>query len=92
MLPIEVARVNPIGVNHNSKAAMTRVTNDKTSAYSIAEYQIHHPEKLYYNQDDEFKTLKRMFTATRMMVKSKTQFLNELETLLYSANPELEVY
>ena len=92
MLPIEVARVNPIGVNHSSKAAMMRVTNDKTSAYSIAEYQIHHPEKLYYNQDDEFKTLKRMFTATRMMVKSKTQFLNELETLLYSANPELEIY
>lgn len=91
-LPIHIARVNPKGISHNSKAAMRRVTTDRTSAFNIAEYQIHHPEKLIYNQDDQFNTLRRLLTTIRMMVKAKTQFFNELETLLYTANPELMTY
>ena len=91
-LPLYVTRLNPTGVKHNTKAAMRRVTNDAISAFHIAEYQIHHPEKLHYNEDDQFKTLKRLVTTTAMMVKTRTQFLNELETLLYMANPELIIY
>jgi len=92
VIPIKTARINPIGIKHHTKAAMKRVTNDRISANSIAEYQIHHPEKLQYNQDDEYQTLKRLVTATRMFVKAKVQFINELESLLYTANPELITY
>jgi len=92
LLPVKITRINPTAIAHNNKAAMNRVTNDRISAYSIAEYQIHHPEKLQYNQDDVYQTFKRLVTTTLMLKKAKTQFVNELETLLYAANPEIIKY
>jgi transposase len=91
-LPIKVTRINPYATNHNNEAAMKRVTNDSISAYGIAEYQIHHPEKLNYEQDDEYRSVKRFLTALEMLTKTNTQLLNELETLIYTANPELLMY
>jgi len=91
-LPVKAARINPFAIAHNNKAAMKRVTNDRISAYTIAEYQIHHPEKLQYNQDDAYQTFKRLVTTTLMLKKTKSQFINELETLLYVANPEIIKY
>lgn len=90
--PVKVTRINPKGIRHDSKAALHRTTNDKISARTIAEYQINHPDKLQYNQDDPYQTLKRAFTVLQGMVKSKSQFLGQLETLLYSAHPELMAY
>jgi transposase len=91
-LPVKVVRINPFAIAHSNKAAMKRVTNDRISASTIAEYQIHHPEKLQYNQDDAYQTFKRLVTTTLMLKKTKSQFVNELETLLYVANPEIIKY
>lgn len=91
-LPIKVTRINPYAINHHNEATMKRVTNDSISAYGIAEYQIHHPEKLNYEQDDEYQSAKRFLSALEMLTKTSTQLLNELETLIYTANPEIMTY
>jgi hypothetical protein len=36
--------------------------------------------------------MKRLYTAFRMFVKIRTQLLNQMETVLYTANPELVQY
>lgn len=90
--PINVARVNPKGVNHDSKAALQKSTNDKISARNIAEYQINHPEKIVYNQDDSSQSIKRTLTVLLGKIKFKAALVNQLETLLYSANPEIMQY
>ena len=91
-LPIQTARLNPRGVHHHSKAALKRNTTDKISAASIAEYQINYPQAIQYDHEDRFKSMKRLYTAYRMFTKIRTQLLNEMESLLYTANPELVQY
>ncbi|HHD57389.1 MAG TPA: hypothetical protein ENK89_06925 [Desulfobulbaceae bacterium] len=51
-LNVKTARLNPEGVYCNSKADLKRTITDKVSALSIAEYQISHPEKIIYQQED----------------------------------------
>ncbi len=90
--PIQVARINPKGVNYDSKAALQKCANDKLSALNVAEYQINHPEKILYNQEDRFQSLRRMLTVILGKIKNKAALLNQLETLLYTANPEIMQY
>jgi transposase len=45
-LNLQTARLNPLGVYHDSKAEMKRNVTDKISAKSVAEYMIGHPEKV----------------------------------------------
>jgi transposase len=88
-LNVSVARLNPLGVMHNSKADLKRNTTDKISARSIAEYLIAHPEKVDYHQQDQWASLRKQWVFIRMLTKQSTQLLNQLESLLYSANPDL---
>lgn len=88
-LNISVARLNPLGVMHNSKADLKRNTTDKISARSIAEYLITHPEKVDYHQHDQWAGLRKQWGFIRMLTKQCTQMLNQLESLLYMANPDL---
>ncbi len=91
-LPIKTARLNPRGVHHHSKAALKRNTTDKINAATIAEYLISYPQVIQYDHEDRFKSMKRLFTAYCMFTKIRTQLLNEMESLLYTANPELVQY
>jgi len=54
IFPLSVARVNPFGVNYNSKATLNRIVTDKQSAKNIADYMISHPEKVAYQNQDYF--------------------------------------
>lgn len=92
VLPVKTARLNPSGIRHHGQAALKRTSTDKISAITIAEYQINYPEVIRYDQQDEFKSMKRLYTAFRMFVKIRTQLLNQMETVLYTANPELVQY
>lgn len=92
VLPVKTARLNPSGIRHHGQAALRRTSTDKISAIIIAEYQINYPEVIQYDQQDEFKSMKRLYTAFRMFVKIRTQLLNQMETVLYTANPELVQY
>lgn len=88
-IKISVARVNPKGTNHNSQAELNRITTDKVSAKNIAEYLINHKKKINYDKTDLFFPVRKQWKFIRMLAKQKTQLYNQLESLLYIANPEL---
>lgn len=89
-LNIQVARLNPMGVSHNNQADLKRNITDKISARGIAEYLIAHPEKVTYQQhQDPMTSLRKQWKFTKMLTKQSTQLLNQLESLLYTANPEI---
>jgi transposase len=89
---IYVARVNPLGTDHNSRAAMSRIITDKNVAKNIAEYIINQKKKVIFNKDDKFSSLRKQWTFVRMLTKQRTQLYNQLESILYIANPEMLIY
>lgn len=91
-LPVKTARINSRGVQHSAKAALKRTGTDKISALTIAEYQVNYSQVIRYDESDDYKSMKRLYTVFRMFIKIQSQLLNELETLLYSGNPELVKY
>ncbi|HHD92495.1 MAG TPA: IS110 family transposase [Candidatus Portnoybacteria bacterium] len=88
-MALSVARLNPFGVNHSSKASMNRIITDKQSAKYIAEYLISYPEIVNYQSEDYFATARRQWSSIKIFTKQKTQLLNQLNSLLYIANPEI---
>lgn len=92
LLSIQVARLNPLGVMHNSKADLKKNTTDKISAQNIAEYLVAHPEKVVYQKDDQLAGLRKQWGFIKLLTKQCTQLLNQLDTLLYTASPELLHY
>jgi len=91
-LDIQTARLNPLGVKHNSQADLKKNTTDKISAQNIAEYLVAHPEKVVYQQQDQLAGLRKQWGFIQMLIKQRTQFLNQLKGLLYTSNPELLRY
>ena len=88
-LPLKVARLNPLGVSANSKADLCRNTTDPISARKVAEFMIAHPEKVRFLQDDPLLGPRRHWKFIRLLEKQTTQLFNQLESLVYTANPEL---
>ncbi len=91
-LNIKTARLNPEGVHCNSKADLKRTITDKVSAQSIAEYQIAHPEKIIYQQEDYWASLRKQWSFVSLLTKQKTQLLNQAEILIYTSCPEILRY
>ena len=91
-LNIQTARLNPLGVNANSRADLKRNITDKISAQNVAEFMIAHSEKIAYQQQDALANLRRQWSFIKLLTKQSTQLLNQLESLLYIANPELLAY
>lgn len=91
-LPVKTARLNARGVYHHQQASLKRAGTDKISATAIAEYQINYPDVIEYDKQHNFKSMKRLYTAHRALVKARTQLKNQMETVLYTANPELVPY
>jgi len=91
-LNIQTARLNPLGVMHNSKADLKKNTTDRISAQNVAEYLVAHPEKVAYQQNDQLVGLRKQWSFIKMLTKQCTQFLNQFNTLLYTASPELLHY
>jgi transposase len=92
VLNIQTARLNPLGVVHNSKADLKKNTTDKISAQNVAEYLVAHPEKVTYQQDDQMAGLRKQWGFIQMLTKQCTQIRNQFNTLLYTAFPELLNY
>ncbi len=72
-LNLQTARLNPLGVYHDSKAEMKRNVTDKISAKSVAEYMIGHPEKVSYQQQDHLASLRKQWGFVKMLTKQSTQ-------------------
>lgn len=92
LLPVKTARLNPCGVSNNSKAGLNRNITDKLSAENVAKYLIAHPEKVQYEQQDSLAPLRKQWGFIKMLKKQKNQLLNQLESNLYTANPEILAY
>jgi hypothetical protein len=71
---------------------MKRVVTDKVAAKNIAEYMISHHEKILFKTQDPMASLRKQWSFVKMLTKQNTQLLNQLEHLLYIANPEVLVY
>jgi transposase len=91
-LNVQTARLNPLGVMHNSKADLKKNTTDKISSQNIAEYLVAHPEKVVYQQQDRLAGLRKQWGFIQMLTKQRTQLLNHFKMLLYTTNPELLSY
>jgi transposase len=91
-LPLKTARLNPCGVHNNSKAGLERNITDPISAENVAKYMIAHPENVTYQQQDPLCSLRKQWSFIKMLLKQKTQLLNQLESNLYAANPEILGY
>jgi len=91
-LSLNTAHLNPFGVSHNRKAGMKRNITDKISAQNIAEYMIAHPEKVSYQPQDYLASLRKQWGFVKMLTKQSTQLLNQLESVVYNANPEALIY
>lgn len=92
ILNLKVTRLNPKGVNHHSKAGMNRIITDRLAAKNIAEYLISHPEKVSYQTQDYYYPIRRKWMFIKSLTKEKTKFLNQLENLLYEANPDILIF
>jgi len=91
-LNIKTARINPIGPNALHKASLERNGSDAISAKKIAEYLIAYPEKVAYNTEDPYVSLRKQYNLIEMFKKQKTQLLNQLSILIYTAMPFLVQY
>lgn len=91
-LPIKTAHLNPLGVSHNAKADLKRNVTDKISARNVAEFMIAHPEKVSYQHQDSLASLRKQWGFITMLTKQSTQLFNQLESLVYNANPEILSY
>jgi len=89
---IKTARLNPCGVHAGSRADLKRTITDAVSARSIAEYLIAYPDKVIYEQEDYWASLRKQWSFIQMLTKQKIQLLNQLESLVYNANPEILSY
>ena len=92
ILNLRTAHLNPLGVNANGKADLKRNVTDKISAQNVVEYMIAHPEKISYQHQDYLASLRKQWGFIKILTKQSTQLFNQLEPLLYTANPELLAY
>jgi hypothetical protein len=89
---IKVARLNPLGVNHQKKAGLERNSTDKISARVVAEYLIDHGKNIVYNREDAKVALKKEWKFIKMLSKQCVQLLNQFESALYNTHPHLLTY
>lgn len=91
-ISVRSARINPCGIKKFMDADLKRTINDEVSAECIARYMIAHPDKLLFDQEDQFYSLRRQWTSLGLLKKTRTQFTNNLQSLLYTANPGVLIY
>ena len=89
---IQIARLNPKGVNHLAKAGLNRIITDNIAAKNIAEYLLTHPEKVDYQTQDYYYPIRQKWNFIQTLTKEKTKYLNQLNSLLYKANPDILCY
>lgn len=88
-LPVQVARVNPKQVRSHAEAEGTRTITDGVSARYIATFLLAHPNKVRYQREDALSELRDQWTFIEQLKKQRTALFNQLESLLYRAQPEL---
>lgn len=92
VLNIRVVRLNPLGVSHSQKANMNRAITDEISANNIAEYLINHQNKIEPSTNSYYSSIRKQWVFVKLLVKQRVQLLNQLESIVYTANTEVLSY
>ena len=92
-LSVYSIRLNPSVVANASKAELNTNVTDSESARNIASYLRRYADKINYGQDDNvYSAFRSLHTHIQLLLKQKTQIINELKVVLYSSFPELQRY
>jgi len=92
-MPVEVARLNPLGIKHYAQAELNRNITDALSSRHIAGYMISHPSKVDYTvQDQYYASFRSLHKHILLLKRQKNQLVNELRIVVYSSFPELMSY
>lgn len=92
-LPVEVARLNPLGVKKSADASRNYQTTDALSALNIASYLNRYPDQVDYTVlDNTYREYRSLNNYIASLSKEKTKTINRLKQLLYSCFPELMGY
>jgi len=89
MFNLKVTRLNPLCVKKHHEATLRRNVTDDISAYNIASYLIAYHNKVSYEQDTAFSSTRKQWKFTRLLLKQKTQLVNQMGFLIYQSHPEL---
>ena len=89
---LSIVRLNPLGVSHSQKALMNRAVTDELSAKNIAEYLINHQNKIQPTTNSYYASLRKQWGFVKLLVKQRVQLLNQLESIVYTANTEVLTY
>lgn len=92
LLNISVVRLNPLGVSHSQRALLNRAVTDEISAKNIAEYLINHQNKIQPVTNSYYASLRKQWVFVKLLVKQRVQLLNQLESIVYTANTEVLTY
>jgi len=91
-----VSRLNPKVVKSTGDAKLRRTITDRVSAENIALYISKFKEDVDYGlrhkYKEEYKVGRDILTGIRMLIKQRTQLLNQLEKWLYDSFPEVLVF
>lgn len=92
-LPVRAARLNPSVVKNAAKASNNHQTTDALSAKNIASYLVRYGDDVDYDsRDNVYREFRSLQNHIRLLVKQKTQAINEFKQLLYRVFPELQSY
>lgn len=86
---IRSARLNPRQPAHFSKSSLTRTVTDKVSAETIAEYVRCGHDKLRFDETDDFKSLRRLWSSRELLQKAYKAQLQYIQMILYDCNPSV---
>lgn len=91
-----VSRLNPKAVKSTGDAKLRRTITDRVSAENIALYITKFSKDVNYGlqheHNEEFKEGRDILTGIRLLIKQRTQLLNQLEKWLYDSFPEVLTY
>lgn len=91
-----VSRLNPKAVKSTGDAKLRRTITDRVSAENIALYIAKFSKDINYGlkheHNEEFKEGRDILTGIRLLIKQRTQLLNQLEKWLYDSFPEVLTY
>ena len=87
--PIKVAYVDPAAIKAHKKALRMQTVTDPVAARVIALYLIAYPEKVRYDQNPPLLALRRLAKLIVCLNKHKSQYVNQLEKLVYQYNPTI---
>lgn len=92
-LSVFCVRLNPSVVSNSSKAELNNNVTDSESARNIASYLRRYADKIDYCQEENvYSGFRSLHTHIQLLLKQKTQIINELKVVLYSSFPEVQRY